>query len=292
MIGTYDSVLVAPVLAGYESSDIFFTSSKFRISAVGTVQLPWIEEGRKTKKGVQRKAILYVSVRSFADYMYLTDHEVTPLGEVVRFWSQDTLYGRTHSNDTIEMMQSPVFYGLVTTSGKLNDDNASPRYYGGSEEEVPKIVIPSIARTVREGAEAQNNIGFDETGKEYRLSLREGSARMFYWEEGAPFDSVTAQSVNIVGGTNTCIFVERPLSLHGKVAGSWTIGCSEDIYLIDDIKYTCLDEDNYEIPTDCNDYCGIVSERRVVIANTWANGPRESSAGFGYCNLRGYRGFR
>jgi hypothetical protein len=280
VVGTFDSVFVSPVLAGDETSDIFFSRSKFRISSVGTVNLPWYEDGRKKIKPVKRKAILYVSVRSFVDYMYLTDHEVTPLGEFVRFFGGDTLWGRTHSNDSIRMMQEPVFYKLVTSSGKIIDDQASPRYYGGKEEEVPKIIIPTVARTVRDGAEAQNNVGFDLPGMEYLLSIRGRNARMFWWEEGAPFDSLTAQSADIPGGDNTCIFVERLLSVHGIVDGAWTIGCSEDIYLIDDLSYEELDwQHDYTIPPDCDDFCGIVSEKRVVIANTWANGRDNQAQG-------------
>jgi hypothetical protein len=83
---------------------------------------------------------------------------------------------------------------------------------------------------------------------------------------------LTAQQTNITGGDQTCVFVDGPLSLAGLVQGSWTVGCSKDIYLIDDIRYTCLNLNTYLVPSDCNDYLGLVSETRVIIANTWANG--------------------
>lgn len=280
-IGTYDQVKVAPVLASQESSNIFYSKRKFRISAVGTVKLPWYEDGEKTEIEVKRKAVLYVSVRSFSDYMYLTDHEVTPMGEVVRFWGGDTLWGRVHSNDSIQVMGRPIFYDLVTTGGVIVEGiGANPGWFGGDPvEHVPKIDIPSVATTVREGAEASGHI-YNEPGQEYRLSLRGSSAVLFYWDEGAPFDSVSAHRINITNGGFTCIFVQGPLSMQGRVGLEWTIGCSEDIYLIDDVFYDCLDmAHDFTISSTCPDFCGIVSEKRVIIANTWANGRDNHSQG-------------
>lgn len=281
LIGKYKDVIIAPVFGGLESGDIFFSKRKFRISATGRVVLPWNEDGRNEEKEVLRKAILYVSVRSFADYMYLTDHEVTPLGEVVRFFNGDTLWWRVHSNDTIRMMQRPVFYGQVTTCASRFDlqAGASPQFLGPDPAfNVPRVNIPTVAATVREGAAAQSNI-YNLAGQEYRLSMRGSSGILYYWEEGAPFDSLTAHHVTVpLNGTHTCIFVERPLSMHGVITGDWTIGCSEDIYLIDNITYTCLNwGDDFSIEPTCTDYCGIVSEKKVIIANTWANG-RENQA--------------
>jgi hypothetical protein len=280
-IGTYGDVKIAPVFGGLEGSTSFFTRRQYGISAIGKAYIPWWDAaGRPKQEEVVRKAVLYVSVRSFADYMYLTDHEVTPNGELVRFWSGDTLWGRVHSNDTIRIMQSPVFYDVVSTGAPDFGRGAgfNPIFYGPDPFfNAPKVEIPLVATTVRDGARRQA-LFFEEDGQEWRLLFRGSIAKLFDWEEGAPFDSLTAHLTPITGGDQTCVFVDGPLSLAGLVQGSWTVGCSKDVYLIDDVKYPCWNPSiNPAVPLDCNDYMGLVSETRVIIANTWANG-RENSA--------------
>jgi hypothetical protein len=279
-IGRYENVRIAPIFGGLEGSTSFFSRRQYGISAIGKAYVPWWDEsGQPIQAEVVRKAVLYVSVRSFADYMYLTDHEVTPLGEMVRFFSGDTLWGRTHSNDTITIMTSPVFYSVVSTGADRfgRGTGYNPQFLGPDPYfNAPKVEIPLVASTVREGAHRQARF-FERDGYEFRILFRGSIAKLFEWEEGAPFDSLTAQQTNITGGDQTCIFIAGPLSVAGVVSGSWTIGCSKDIYLIDNIRYTCLNLNTFMIPPDCNDYLGLVSETRVIIANTWENG-RENQA--------------
>jgi hypothetical protein len=281
-IGRYENVRIAPVFGGFEESTSFFTRRQYSISAIGRVPLPWTNDGRTETKEMVRKAVLYVSVRSFADYMYLTEHEVTPNGELVRFWTGDTLWGRVHSNDTIRIMGRPVFWDIVSTGAPdfergagYNPDFRGPDPYFNA----PEVEIPVIASTIRDNA-MPNGRFFEHEGFEYRLLFRGSYAILFDWEEGAPFDSLTAHQVPIQGTGNTCIFVNGPLSLAGLVSGAWTVGCSHDIYLIDDVKYPCWNPSlDPAVPLDCGDFLGIVSETRVVIANTWANGRDNSSQG-------------
>jgi hypothetical protein len=280
VVGTYSSVEITKVFGGLEGSNNFFNQKKFRISAVGEVIVPWTENGRKVDKEVKRKAVLYVSVRSFADYMYLSDQEETWNGETIRFFNGDTLTGRVHSNDTIHIMQRPVFFKLVSTSAHAfgRGSGYNPDFRGPVYFDAPVVDIPFFADQVREGANASGYF-FGEPNTEYRADFRGSNIKMWYWEEGTPFDSLTAHHIPVnQTGENTCVFVEGPMTMLGEVTGAWTVGCSEDIFLIDDIKYSCYMPNN-DPPVDpaCNDYLGIVSEGRVVIANTWANG-RENSA--------------
>jgi hypothetical protein len=242
-----------------------------------------MENGRKTTKTVSRKAVLYLQARSFADYMYLSDLETTVNNEIIKFWTGDTLWGRTHSNDQIWIRDSPVFYDLVSTGA--SDFGRAPGYnpqFLGPDPafNAAYVKIPYVAEILRNGAMSQGWF-FDQAGHEYFADCRGPFVRMWHWEEGIPFDSTEAEYTDIQLNDSTCVFVDRPLQMKGIVDGSLTIGSSEHIYLIDNIKYACCSNPTCRVlPDDCNDYLGIVSENNVIIANTPANG-RNHSNGLG-----------
>ena len=85
------------------------------------------------------------------------------------------------------------------------------------------------------------------------------------------------------------MFVEGPLDVLGIVDGQVTIGCSQVMRILDNIRYVDAspidgrlpDDDNDGVPNaSCDNILGLVSEDDIKVANTPVNG-RENSGGLG-----------
>ncbi|HEY3294706.1 MAG TPA: hypothetical protein VGL38_04675 [bacterium] len=253
---------------------------RFRISAIGKVRVPVLHEGANDFKEIKRKAILYVQVRNFADYMYLSDCELTTFGDRIKFWTPDTLQGRVHSNSLIAIEGTPQFYGQVSTTecDFWRGPGYNPGFHGPQPQfRAPRVEIPELANNLRQGASMQGQF-YNVPGKQYRTTIASGTVYVDTWDVGTPFDSTFRQPVPIVG--RLCMFFDGPLELKGSgLTGQVTIGCSNNIRLIDDITYAGAGPQG-EIPVNSLAVLGIVSEHDVKVANTVANG-RENSAGAG-----------
>lgn len=278
--GSYSAVKVR-YLSGQDAGDFWALNRRFRISAVGTVRIPDFRDGRTTFKDVERMAVLYVEVRNFVDYMYLSDEETTRQGDIIRFWRGDTLQGRVHSNSQIAIMQNPVFFEQVTSTASdfSRGVDFNPVFLGPDPVfRAVRVNIPEVADPVRQGAAAQGL--FYSFNQETVRAIFHGSSITFYrWPTGAPFDSSTHWDL-IIGSDPKCIFIDAPLEIKGQLTGRVTIGCSQTIRLLDDIRYTDANPRTGVTDSSSNNSLGIVSEGDVKIANTPENG-RENSAGLG-----------
>jgi hypothetical protein len=281
-VGRYSETRIVRLTSGEGAGDFWAQDRRYRISCIGLVQVPFFSNGVATYKNVQRKAVMYVEVRSFADYMYLTDKEMTNFGDRIKFFNGDTLDGRVHSNSEIAIMQRPVFTDLVSTTeedfwqgaGYNPDFRGPPPFF-----RAPKVEIPSVAERLRGGAAAQGNF-FSFPGKSYFARFSPGQVIMAKWDTGTPPDTMTDRwSISI--NQKTCIFTTGPLDICGIVQGEVTIGSEQVVRIVDDIRYQ--DVDNYgrwtsSAGTHAN-FLGIVSENDVKVANTIANGRNNSSGG-------------
>jgi type II secretory pathway pseudopilin PulG len=281
--GSYGTVNIRRLI-GQEAGDFWAIQTRFRISAVGTVRIPVYREGRNGYEDVNRLAVLYVEVRNFADYMYLSDEEMTNFGDRIKFWHGDTLEGRVHSNSEIAIMQDPVFYEQVSTTecDFWRGTAYAPVFLGPDPLfRTAAVQIPQMAERLRQGAAAAGYF-YSEVGMTHRAVFRGATVTFYKWPTGAPFDSTITWSVGLV--PNMCVFVDGPLELKGTVTGQVTIGSAGTLRLLDDIKYSGNLRDGWYIPdtelrTNQN-VLGIVSESEVKIANTRENG-RENAAGLG-----------
>jgi hypothetical protein len=99
---------------------------------------------------------------SIAGFLYYSDNERSTNNTFARFWGNDVLYGRVHSNSDIVIQNGgnnqyngpwPCFFGKVTTSGLITWlTSAGPLdqiFRDGYEENVSPIEFPSIATEVR-----------------------------------------------------------------------------------------------------------------------------------------------
>jgi len=279
--GRYDNVVVHPMTAATDPGNFWSEDKAFRISCVGVVPVPYFSMSQATTYDVRRRAVLFVKLRSFADYMYLTDNEVTRFGDRIKFWHGDTLNGRVHSNSQIAIMQDPYFRDIVSTTEDdfwrgtgYNPTFLIPPIFGANE-----VVIPPQAEKLRTEASAHGlYYGFGPTFT-VRAAFDGSVIHMYKWATGTPFDSTVNWLIPISEATGTCIFCECPLEVHGHLTGRVTIGSAYTMRLIDDIYYDCTTA-AHRVPETCNSYLGLVSEADVKVANTPVNG-RENSGGLG-----------
>jgi len=284
-VGRYYDVRVFPVIGSRDENGNFSYDEKFRITAYGEVLLPDDNNDQGDLK-VTRKAVLYVQVRNFVDYMYLTNYETSATfpDDVIRFFGRDTLWGRTHSNDWIATQNVnglPVFYDIVSTtkpSFRPGSPNPAGQFLGGPPRfNEPPVLLPELAEPIR------NNADFflEAAGHEWYCSVNGVQAKFYHWPEGTEFDSTSAEFISVNCAPEACVFVNGKMELRGVLAANGcrlTIGCSQDIRLIDNIMIQGTNMNNGELPPNCTSIMGIVSEGWIWIGNTLENG-REACGG-------------
>lgn len=221
-------------------------------------------------------------------YQHLTELEATVFGELIKFYSQDTLWGPVHSNQMIGIMQSPVFFDTVSTSADSfwQAPGSTPVFMVDPIFNAPRVALPDSAKEIREAAIA-NNLFFDDGNGQWAhrlVFLDELGWALFAWPMGEPCqDSIIAAGPPLTGES---IFVDGYLELKGTFRGVGTVGASGGqtgwIRLMDDVRYWFADPitGSFNDTTGgYSDMLGIVSEGDVVIANTWANGHNNQSQG-------------
>jgi hypothetical protein len=278
--GRYEDIRVTLLGGQVTPGDFFAMEKRYRISCVGVVRIPVATAGLAHHKDIRRKAVLYVQVRNFADYMYLTNEERARFGDWIKFQSGDTLRGRVHSNSQIAIMGQPVFYEQVSTTA---DDfwrgaGYAPVFLGPPPIfNAQRVAIPDMAENLRQGAALQGNY-FPDAGLTLRANVLGRTVHCYLWPTGTPVDSSNTRDIAIVN--HTCIFSEGPVEIRGHLTGKVTIGSAKLVRLIDDIRYDDANPVTGMTPADSRNYLGIVSEGDVKVANTIENG-RNNSNGLG-----------
>ena len=220
---------------------------------------------------------------NFAEFQYITNHEITVFGSRIPFFGSDTLYGWVHSNDQIAIMQNPVFFGPVTTSAQ------NFYYYGGANPyffyepifNYPEAEFPEEFTELREAAYQQGHF-FDDLGtsRKYILKFRgaQGYEVFKRWQE-VPIDTYITTIPPLIGGA---VFFDDTLEMTGTdtvaqidygVYGQLSVGASGDIWLGGNIRYVTanLYTGAFDWEIEIN-YLGILSESNILIRNNWENG--------------------
>ena len=233
-----------------------------------------------------------------SSYQYLTQHETTFWGERIKFWHMDTLRGPVHSNDTIAIMENPVFYDSVSTSAPVFWQGPGYNPYFVNYDPVfnaPRVALPDSATEIRQLAAAAGTY-FSSAGGLYahRLYFLNVQGWVLYqWQMGLPFDTTYATIVSSGPPSDSLtIFVDGYLELMGTIRGRITVGARGHpipgsawfgyhcIRLLDDVRYWFADPRTgafNDTTAGYTDMLGIVSESNICIADTWANG-RENGA--------------
>ncbi|HEB84772.1 MAG TPA: hypothetical protein ENI92_07180 [Bacteroidetes bacterium] len=275
-VGRVVSGNIKPVIDYDETVSEFEQRREYTITSTGQVNFFDGTSGRTVP--VRRSVQMRVRLRSYANYMYLTNYETTRFGEVIWFWTPDTLYGRVHSNEQIAIKMSPRFLGPVSTTADdfLHGSGYNPYFAFEPQFNVPPVHFPETLSELRNAAGAyghylDNNGGLLQT----RIIAENGGWRYMQWAVGAPFDSTALVSEgNIAYGNNVVIFIEG----RAEVAGDWvtgrsSIGTEGNMFLIDNIKYADVNlTTDPQIPEGSGNMLGLISESNIIVANTTPNG--------------------
>lgn len=222
---------------------------------------------------------------NWAEFQYLTKFETTIFDEKIKFFNGDTLWGWTHSNDQLAIMQSPVFYGLVTTTAESfwQGSGYNPQFYGPEPIfNYPEIEFPIDLSELRIQADLQDRL-FIHEGFQFRLIFRGSQGlEIIEWPLGLPFyDSLLTIIYTSPPINNGVIFIEGKLEITGTdsynhvdmgIEGRLSIGCSENIWILDNLRYIDSNLMTGAIDSSTDNILGLLSEKNILIANTFENG--------------------
>ena len=228
---------------------------------------------------------MYHSSSSWAQYLYFTNFESTIFEEKIKFFNGDTLWWDVYSNDEIAIMQSPVFYSKVFTVADdfWHGSGYNPIFYGPDPVfNADTIPFYSTLDDLREGA-ASYGAFINIPGMQYRCTfLGPDGFKISAWPLGLPFmDTIVYASGPPADGA---VFVDGRLEVTGVVVdlggshtdlgvqGRQSIGCSGDMWLLDNIRYYDSNRFTGAIDSSTQFMLGLQSEGNVLIKNTFENG--------------------
>jgi hypothetical protein len=241
---------------------------------------PWVVEYDVVSTGLVDQAVRQVHAilrnESYAQYLYFADHM-----DDIWFITGDSLNGRVHANGHIRLSGSPWFGMKVTSSQNefIIWQGSTPIFEAGYELGVPEIPLPITNQLVADlsadaasggfhgpalsGPEAKYEIELGRNGNLGYLSYRKyekvhGSYSWSNW-----FDVR-------IDGTNGVMWFDEPVYIKGVLDGQLTVGCSYDIFIVDDITYEESVPGHGPIPGG-NDILGLVSAEDIIVAETPAN---------------------
>ncbi len=227
---------------------------------------------------VERTATMRARLRSFANYMYLTNFEVTRFNEIIWFWSPDTLSGRTHSNDYIGLKLSPHFYGPISTSrDQFRYWNASPYFEYEPQFNAPPVYFPTTAISIRGNASPWVQ---SRNGQLMTWIIGRGASGIDIYQY--PLGTPPADSLltHLDPPIWQAVFVDGECEIEGDFYGNLTIGSAGNMWLIDNVKYVGSNAQTGFFDEDgMNHMLGLVSESNIIIKDTWANGRQNMTDG-------------
>jgi hypothetical protein len=183
--------------------------------------------------------------------------------------TRDTVWGRVHSNDTIRVNGSPVYWKKVTTAKtfypKPGRGTNRAKFKDGYETGVAAVHIPTDFSYLVTAA----TLGGRKYTSEIWITLSPGTAAdndgMVYirnTETGPIVDSVSLSDPTF----NKAILGTQRVHVKGTLDGQLSIASLQDIYVEDNILY---EKNPQYYPSD--DMLGLIAETDVVVANNWAN---------------------
>ncbi len=226
--------------------------------------------------GAMRQIHAVLRSESFAQYMYFADHM-----DDIWFITGDSLDGRVHANGHIRLSGTPWFGMKVTSSQNefIIWQDSEPVFEAGYELGVPEIALPITNELVADltaeassggllapslnGSQSKYEVELGRNGNLGYVSYRkyERSGGRYRWSDW----------YNVaIDATNGVMWFDEPVYLSGVLDGQLTIGCSYDIFIVDDITYDESIPGHGPIPGG-DDILGIVSAENIIVAETDAN---------------------
>ena len=228
------------------------------------------------------------SAEPITHYDYITNYEVTRFGEIIWFWSLDTIWGPLRSNDYIGMKYSPHFFGPVYTSKDRflyyapdriffnypPHFNCPPFPFPESYPHLIELADPIIesdsgrlmTRVVMRGDE-----GIDV----FQYPLGRGSSPEPGDEEGDPVMHLDPPEWQV-------IYIDGLSEVYGELVGKLTIYSSGNMYMVDNIYYEGADpRDGRFDEDDMEHILGLVSDRNIIIRDNERNGRGDGFRNYG-----------
>ena len=207
-------------------------------------------------------------------YQYVTHIERSVFDQNIWFWTPDTMEGPVHSNGTFAIRYSPQFHGPFSTSqDHFIEHQANPRFEVRPVFNAPMVEFPRNLDFLRDIANHRISSRNGENMTWIRMR-GDGGIDIFQYPDGSDrLDSLFAryQPLNY-WREGMVIFVEGDVEVEGTLAGKVTIGCSGNMYLLDDCVYQGADRNGQFDQGWMPHMLGLASERNIFIANTVRNG--------------------
>jgi len=272
-VGMYYDTKVVRVVSLGEGS-VFQRSDTYDVYSTGRASFFDHQLGNRNygkKLYVERTATMRARLRSFANYMYLTNFEVTRFNEIIWFWHEDTLWGRTHSNDYIGLKYSPIFHGPISTSqGEFRYYNPGNIIFDYEPQfNAPPVYFPTTANSIRSNA---SPFVPSRNGQLMTWIRARGEAGIdiFQYQLGTP----RAESLytHLTPPPWNAIFVDGECEVEGTFAGCMTIGSAGNMWLIDDVKFLGSSALGDFVEEGMPHMLGLVSEANIIIQDNYRNG--------------------
>lgn len=226
--------------------------------------------------GEARRAIrVQLRTMTFSHYAYCTDSEGSNL---IWFATGDVIDGPLHSNDRIAIYGSPIFTGPVTSAASHFQPSSDfrPDFRQGYQLGVPPVIFPTFQDVTN------NYWEMNDEPPEVVLDARlyrhasvvlnpDGTVTYSVWRlVGQDTVYTVPPTTRPVSELRGVIFVQGDVSVHGVLDGQLTIVATEEIRIVDDIRYAASDPSGRPLE-GCDDLLGLISGGNVIIANTEAN---------------------
>ena len=226
------------------------------------------------------------SINYFTMFAWMTNSE-----NGVWWTDKDTLWGRFHSNGTINVDGHPYFEDKVTTATGFETKPGTGKnqgvYHNGYETGVDKVKLPAdmsgITSAVANTNRATSDYGVKNTnggnmwvtlGKNPTSGATKDGWAFIQYQSGSSGSGVTTpgtvkDSIQISGNSNFdgVIYGDHDVYVSGVLDGSLTIGAGDDIHITDDITYKV---DPTVTPTS-DDMLGLVANDDVIVDDNAAN---------------------
>jgi hypothetical protein len=246
--------------------------------------------------GKARTVEVDVVPQTFGDFLYFTDNELSSSGSTIWFVTPDYINGPMHTNGQMHLWGDPRFGGSVASAWGGPDDGDPTHnpmfeyfngdYYNHIESAAPsnpphdmpifedgyelganEIPLPNNLSGLRNVAE---NGGITLAGnyevivgRNHPFTGEPMYGTLSYRVPGRRWHDVALDSFNGV------FYVDGRLTIRGVVDGRVTIAASDDIQILDDLRYR--GSEGNEVLPDCDDMLGMVAGDQIIVMDNAAN---------------------
>jgi hypothetical protein len=215
----------------------------------------------------------------------------------VWWMSQDTVFGRVHSNSALNMDGTPTFYGRVTTAASMNPMPGKTSgghtnkgvFKGGYETGVPAIPLPQDLSALTDYA--QNPLKYPGYkgnwygNKDLWVTLDPGSTsvdgdgKALVWQTSSGGSASGKPDTVQLGNSQWVLATSGTVHVQGTLDGKLTLvagGSGADIKIENDVKYqqnpfVNIKPDNPVDGYTGNDFLGLVANDDIIVRDNSAN---------------------